>query len=162
MNEKRIFVVVAETVQSGVECQGNWAFIPNPELSKSTNQVCGRIAAQVAHVVSKMQVERAFKNILKAISVDTHIPYNMLSNTLEPVTTIVLSVRDSLELYHIWNILNKDGIQCTDFMDDNPIYGTTENILTAVCTYPIEPEKLRGLTTHLPLWRHGKTTPADL
>jgi peptidyl-tRNA hydrolase len=158
--EKRVYVVVAETVQSGVEYRGNgWALIPNPELSRSTNQVCGRISAQVAHVVSKMQVSRVLYEIEK-----NKTPLDLLyMYALEPITTIVLTVRDSLELYHIWNILAQSKLDVTDFMDENPkMYGTTDKILTAICTGPINPELLQGLTTHLPLWKHGKATPADL
>jgi len=69
--EKRIYVVVAETVDT-----------PNGVAV----QPCGRIAAQCAHVVSQMQV---FRHHLAAPEVVD------IYGLLKPSTTIVLAARDS-------------------------------------------------------------------
>lgn len=127
MEEKRIYVVVAETVQ--VE-------------DRSIIQPCGRVAAQCAHVVSKMRLVQAAE--------ETVVQFT-------PYTTIVLGARDSKEMGHIFHLLGRNNIRFEEFYDENgPVYGEGHDVLTALCTFPIEPSKLIGLTDYLPLWEHGR------
>lgn len=127
--EKRIYVVVAETVDTS-----NGVIV----------QPCGRIAAQCAHVVSRARLELAEKTG---------------SYDWEPITTIVLAARDTAEMEHIHHLIHKDedeDVQGIAFYDTNSdVYGPGE-VLTAICTLPIEPWKLAGITDYLPLWKHGR------
>lgn len=120
--EKRIYVVVAETVDTS-----NGVVV----------QPCGRIAAQCAHVVSKMRA--------------------VVDAGWCPITTIVLAARDSAEMEHVLHLINKDDdTETVTFHDTNSdVYGPGE-VLTAICTLPIEPWKLAGITDYLPLWEHGR------
>jgi hypothetical protein len=134
-DEKRIYVVVAETVQQQV-------------TGRSTTQVCGRIAAQCAHVVSKMQVAR----YLDAKDYDTQ------DGQLIPCTTIVLAARDSAEMMHIFGLIQKHTkVAFAHFHDVNPeVYGHDGKVLTAICTEPTTAESMVGITDYLPLWIHGR------
>lgn len=128
-NEKRIYVVVAETVQ-------------NPD-GKRIVQVCGRNMAQCAHVVSGMQVKRITA------------PPALI--TFESCTTIVLAARDSKEMEHIRRLLRTASISHEVFHDTNlEVYETKEEIFTAICTQPIEAVQVEGILDYLPLWGHSK------
>jgi hypothetical protein len=143
--EKRIYVVVGETV-------------PGPD-GTVVNQPCGRISAQVGHVVSKFQVERV-KLVIKEIlrfGTDSQRINNIevyLNTPFDPVTTIVKAARDRKEVYHIIDLLNGEEKHFTCFFDDNEEYenGTT---LTAFCTGYVAPEEMVGILDYLPLWEHG-------
>lgn len=126
--EKRIYVVVAETVQTSA---GNIV------------QPCGRVAAQVAHVVSKMQIER-------------HRHIN--SGKFTPITTIVLAASDSREMNHTMRLCWRSHLEVTYFEDANePVYGP-DPVLTAICTEPISQERA-AVFQALSLWEHGKSLP---
>lgn len=148
--DKRIYVVVAETVQ--VRLVGG---------SVSVSQVCGRNMAQAAHVVSKARVameqqmaatrlnkpagKSAGRNLADALAVG-----------FEPVTTIILKARDTAELYHVWDLMKKDHIQVHHFMDENvQVYGNSVPVLTAICTEPVDPCAVAGVCDYLPLWDHS-------
>lgn len=127
--EKRIYVVVAETVQA-----------PDNDV---VIQPAGRIAAQVGHAVSKMW------SVLSASRCTT--------SSWEPTTTIILSARDSAELQHIQHVLTLARVDHVGFKDTNEEYGYSpdhkiNHVFTAVCTYPIEPKRRENLLDHLPLW----------
>jgi hypothetical protein len=136
--EKRIYVVVADTVQI---THGDW-------YVKSVDQVAGRIAAQVGHVVSKMRVTRAHK----------------YDEVFTPITTIVLAARDSKELDHICYCLALAGERFEVFHDVNEdVYGRVSNddnglitepatVKTALATHPVAPASVAPLLGHLPLW----------
>jgi hypothetical protein len=125
MSEKRIYVVVADVVDN--------------QWGQPVVQPAGRIAAQVGHVVSMMRVRRAHENNERF--------------DFEPITTIVLSVRDSAELHHISYVLGLAKIERAEFWDTNEeAYGPLAAVMTAVCTHPIEPEQRENLLDHLPLW----------
>jgi peptidyl-tRNA hydrolase len=152
-DEKRIYVVVAETVDtpSGV-----------------VNQSCGRMAAQCAHVVSKMQVHRitsldsqkgrvrlALEAIASLVQILTSLKLKS-PHKLKPCTTIVLAVRDSRELNHIEALLAKFGHEHFTFVDSNPgVYGDGVEISTAVCTLPVYAIDMTLILGYLHCWEHG-------
>ena len=130
--EKRIYVVVADTVQ----VKQSEAF------TETIVQAPGRLAAQVGHVVSKMRVTRAI----------------VLNELFTPITTIVLSARDSKELQHIRFVIDIVGIKAEAFYDENEdVYGWNgdelHKVLTAVATHPVDPVAVTGVLDHLPLWK---------
>lgn len=141
IEEKKIFVIVAKTVQNPLYLQylseEHDTFLWTVgERTKTIIQPVGRIAAQVAHVVSRMRTLQ-----VKAYG---HLPY----------TTIILSVPDSFNLEFRYRLLLPKTETYT-FYDSNDEYGSDE-VLTAICTVPIEREKLYGAIDYLPLW-DGKT-----
>lgn len=129
-DEKRIYVIVAETVQ--------------PDVGFSVAQPAGRIAAQVGHVVSKTRLRIAFRT----------------SNLMfEPITTIVLAVKNTVELEHMHHVLRLASIDHDFFEDTNeevygydPILNGPVQVTTALATIPIERKRLEGLIDHLPLY----------
>jgi peptidyl-tRNA hydrolase len=151
--EKRIYVVVAETVDAPIGV---------------VTQVCGRIAAQCAHVVSKMQVHRvssldlqkvrlqlALEAIATLVELCTSIKLKR-THELEPCTTIVLAVKDSRELAHIAALLTEFGHQRFEFIDSNPdVYGDGGAIRTAVCTLPVYKAEVELIFGGLHCWEHG-------
>jgi hypothetical protein len=129
--EKRIYVIVAETVQAE-----HWT-----GRSISEKQPAGRIAAQVGHAVGKMRAARA----------------HSFKELYTPITTIVLAARNSSELQNMRNVLHLGGVHAYTFFDQNVDYGydglgKVNEVLTAICTDPIDPDKRLGLIDHLPLW----------
>lgn len=131
--EKRIYVVVAETVQ--------------PDEFTSVDQVPGRLAAQCAHVVSKVRVL-----MMASQSRGEYHP-------LQPITTIVLSVKDSKELRHIQRMLERLNILHAFFVDTNEdVYGWNHasnapyRLTTAVATFPVTKFEIDDVLGHLPLW----------
>lgn len=136
--EKRIYVVVAETVQAD---SGHSDFYNDVVV-----QPAGRIAAQVGHVVSKMRT-------LRLVGFDEY---------WKPITTIILSVKNSKEMDHIQHVLGLGSVAYESFLDENDEYGwkynahgiasTEASVVTALCTHPIEPSEREGLLDHLPLW----------
>jgi hypothetical protein len=151
-DEKRIYVVVAETVDT-----------PNGVV----NQPCGRIAAQCAHVVSKMQVHRItamnsqrswLRVVLEAIAhlVQLLISMKPAGHKLQPCTTIVLAARDLRELNHVKALLAEFGHEHFTFEDSNPeVYGDGVEVMTAVCTLPVFASEMTLILGYLHLWSHG-------
>jgi hypothetical protein len=165
MSEKRIYVVVADTVQHPLMVSPDYLYpthkglVPNAD-TKTIVQPKGRIAAQVGHVVSRMRMSRLAemheawavtalrgkKTLAKTLSVDL---------TAEPrlaYTTIVLAVPDSYNLRFRCDLLQKAGLRVFAFYDQNEEYGEG-SACTAICTEPIEPEKTLNVLDYLPLWR---------
>lgn len=141
---KRIYVVVAETVEG-----------PNGPVV----QPCGRIAAQVGHVVSKMRVLENNRHIVENVhgKGSRRKVLNIASAPVQPFTTIVLAARDAREMIHIVQLLAYNGVDHATFIDDNPEYAGGQQ-MTAICTYPVDRYKVSGITDYLPLWSHGKNT----
>jgi len=136
--EKRIYVIVAETVQNElINCVSQDA--PQRIISVSTTatktivQPKGRIAAQVAHVVSKMRLEGIRK-------------YGV-----EPYTTIILGVPDSYNLQLRDFLLEQNKVPICRFRDTNDEYGPG-SVKTAICTVPIERSKTGYALDYLTLW----------
>lgn len=117
MNEKRIFVVVA------THTDGGHNFL--------LHQPIGRIAAQVAHVVSQMRVSLAKQ-------------YGD-----QPITTIVLSVPHTENLEDISGMLRGRNFRVFEFEDKNEEYYNGTSI-TAICTEPITAQP--AILQRLPLW----------
>lgn len=136
--EKRIYVIVAETVQNPLSYEFTKdspirvITLPNTD-TKTIVQPIGRIAAQVAHVVSQMRL------------------YTVESNGRAQYTTIILSVLDSYQLAFRAFLLAQNGVRCDSFFDNNEEYGP-DNVRTAICTEPIERSKLGFALDYLNLW----------
>lgn len=145
---KRIYCVVATTVQN--------PFLFGSKSSATIVQPLGRQVAQAAHVVSKVRfimLRKAFIKLLKGRSIAA---LRLAISTLlfTPVTTIILEARDSYELKHVFNLLEKNNIPVYDFFDtEQPDYGSPEDsVRTAIATEPVEPEAVKGILDYLPLW----------
>jgi len=169
--EKRIYGIVAETVQTPLQFLG----VPNPrfkdklfskllrtEETKTIKQPAGRLIAQHGHAVSMVREHMLKKKIFEALKLkgkkqDALISL-LLNDDFEPITTIVLSVRDSLELNHILNLLCMVGIPVQRFYDSNqPDYGSPSfEVMTAIATEPVTPNEVTGILDHLPLWKPKK------
>jgi hypothetical protein len=101
--------------------------------TKTIVQPKGRIAAQVAHVVSKMRVS------------------NAPLYGIDPYTTIILSVPDSYNLKFRDFLLEENRVVVYRFYDTNEEYGK-DSVKTAICTEPIERRKLGYALDYLTLW----------
>ena len=131
-SEKRIYVVVAETVST-----------PEGEVV----QVPGRIAAQAVHVASRMKMHQIIGLSEK----------HQLARADEAITTIILGARDSNELRHVQRLLEKAEIEHYTFEDINPaVYGedcgAPCEVTTALATVPVMPEEVVDILDYLPLW----------
>jgi hypothetical protein len=123
--EKRIYLVVAETVQTA---------------KGTVTQSCSQIAAQCAHVVSMMR-----HKLLQQAGPTAFVPF----------TTIILSTKDDQGLLSAWASC---PVRYVRFFDTNSdAYGPGESVMTALCTFPVEPSEMRGEFDHLPLWCHGQS-----
>ena len=136
--EKRIYVIVAETVQTdllGLTSVDKPArtLMVSTTATKTVVQPKGRIAAQVAHVVSKMRL-------------DTVADYGTV-----PYTTIILGVPDSYQLAFRAFLLEIHRVKCYHFFDTNEEYGPGE-MRTAICTTPIERRTAGFALDYLNLW----------
>lgn len=136
--EKRIYVVVAETVQNPLSYEFTKDMpirvitLPNTD-TKTIVQPKGRIAAQVAHVVSSMR--------MKEIEYIGRSAY----------TTIILGVPDSYQLAFRADLLDRNEVKAYNFFDTNEEYGPGD-VRTAICTEPIERSKLGFALDYLNLW----------
>ena len=159
--DKRIYVVLAGTVQSplketttrrlGARLSSRLSYMPE---TRTIVQPAGRLIAQAAHVVSKLRVHMVIDSLLQLLVQPKrkHIIEFVRAFTFEPITTIILSARDSFELCHVLNLLLDAGIDTKTFFDTNPEYGD-EEVMTAIATEPVTPEEVIGLTDYLPLWK---------
>ena len=161
---KRIYVVVAETVQHPLmhEWTGTHGILRPTDETKTIVQPKGRIAAQACHVVSRMRM---------SVLTDAGVTYacqrpargkpwpelqewyeEMKKKADEGITTIILSVPDSYQLAFMKFLMEKKGVKVHVFHDENPEYGYG-HVMTAICTEPVEKSDLYGVTDYLPLWR---------
>lgn len=161
--EKRIYCVVAETVQAPllrVQVSDLGETLVDTEQTRTIIQPAGRLVAQAAHVVSKTRVlmERHFMKFeltSGAARVKQHL--QRLAQTVEPITTIILAARDSRELFHVQNLLELEQIPVFSFDDTNPVYGTDNeghllHVTTAIATQPVTKADVFGILDYLPLW----------
>lgn len=126
--EKRIYVIVPETVQ--VTQRGGKVVTRRMES--------GRLMAQCAHVVTRLRlypdINARFEN--------------------KPVTTIVLSVRNSRELSKVTRGLME---VCATFTFDDtnpPFYGTRKGVHTATAIGPlVKTPEIDAVIDHLELYR---------
>lgn len=144
-NGVRIYSIVAETVQNPLT-ETTEGFPRLSKDSKTIVQPYGRMTAQHGHVVSIMRVKMAFEMVF-AKGRDGRVDY---SAAWEPITTIVLSCRDSLELAHVKDLLNEADLEVEEMLDDNPEYGPGK-VRTAICTWPVYAKNVYGITDYLPL-----------
>lgn len=127
--EKRIYVIVPETVQV-VQKRG--------ERPVTRRMEAGRLMAQCAHVVTQLRV-----------TVE-----NLHEFRRKPVTTIVLSVRNSRELDKVYGELSQVATTWR-FEDDNePFYGTKKRVLTALAIGPlVKTTQIDDAIGHLDLYK---------
>ena len=162
--EKRIYCVVAQTVQAPTTTAVVWnpttahnvAKVVGDERTRTIVQPAGRLIAQAAHVVSKTRTAMLAKLLYKVAKAGKKNPLTWEETTaFVPITTIVLSARDSYELQHVLNLLRDAEIDVHDFNDFNqPDYGDPEwKVMTAIATEPVNPEEVVGILDYLPLWK---------
>lgn len=150
--DKRIYVVVAETVDT-----------PNGVVV----QPCGRAMAQACHSIGKMQVTSREYYARERLS-GMRIGGGGLGDFWEDFpfqecATIILAARDSAEISHVDFLLMKSGVERYSFCDTNDaVYGESARIMTAVCTVPVDPNKMVGILDYLPLWSHSRDTRSAL
>ena len=139
MIRKRIYVVIAEMVDTPDK-----AVVPSGVVV----QVPGRMAAQGGHALSRMKMHRLL-NILERCAGAKKQARQIAD---EKFTTIWKSCRDTKELNHVIQLLNRAKIAWYDFEDENPeIYGYWHP-RTAIATVPVNPERVEGVLDYLPLW----------
>lgn len=171
--EKRIYCVVAQTVQHPLEVELS-PFPPTRRKyvrGKNTRtivQVPGRITAQVGHAVSKMRYNLLANEIEGAsvIALTGRKKLRAMATSIppfQPITTIVLGARDSFELDHVYALLRDvAGILTYKFNDTNPdVYGEGE-VTTAICTVPVPPSEVIGILDYLPLWAPSPQDDGDV
>ena len=148
MSEKRIYVLVPQTVQVSVPDQSTTAEIGMAVESKikSFKMVAGRLIAQGFHIGRLLGYYQSKYNM----------PY-------EEITAITLSVRNSKELRkvsdEVINILNttatdeRKSISYEEFYDTNPgFYETSEEVHTITAVGPVSREFLESALGHLDLF----------
>lgn len=129
MDEKRIYVAVAETIQVPV--------VPDshaPPL-RTVRQPAGRQIAQACHAANLLRYTLK-KNLGEAI--------------FQPTTTIILQARDSAEMCHVFTLLFRKRLIPVIFSDDNPEYGPG-NWPTAIAVYA-SVKQVKNALDYLPLW----------
>lgn len=172
--EKRIYSVVAQTVQAPLEpvpvrnaglkyiSAGNYLFqLKSTEETKTSVQPAGRIVAQHGHAVSMVRERMLKEEILRFLNQSGKQKGNlsrvmsMCHTDFEPITTIVLGARDSFELNHVFNLLDLAKIPTYAFYDSNQQdYGDPEwKVMTAIATEPVTPDEVVGILDYLPLWK---------
>jgi hypothetical protein len=166
---KRIYCVVADTVQHPLEAISapfrdrfpmNVTFKRNEE-TRTVLQPAGRLAAQAAHVVSKVRHNMLKDEIIRATRAakgKREVWYRGHVLHFEPVTTIILAAGDSLELHHVRGLLAGAQIKYEVFYDENPEAYGRGVVMTAVATVPVFPDEVYGILDYLPLWKPRDVT----
>jgi hypothetical protein len=142
MEEKRIYCIVAGTIQVPLDGKGNSIFRSGPSAILSGRkwrtvlQPQGRQIAQACHVVSLLRLQ--------------HYALKEPRIGMEAVTTIILQGRDSAELGHVYRLLHKKKLKPEIFSDTNPEYGLGEwpTAVAALASY----FEVQGILDYLPLW----------
>lgn len=142
--EKRIYVVVAETVDT-----------PNGVVV----QPCGRAIAQACHAIGKMEVNSRIYAARTQRNSGSRIGFDLEDFPFHEYTTIILAARDSKELAHVDLLLMRAGIERYSFTDTNAlVYGEDTFVKTAIATAPIDLRSTIGVLDYLPLWSHSHDT----
>ena len=128
IEEKRIYVVVAGTVQ-----------VPAPR--RSVVQPSGRQYAQGCHATSKLRIEKQIW--YKSASDGRPLFY--------PITTIIKQARDSAELTHVQFLLRKKKLEPVSFFDTNTEAYGPNDIETAFAVLATK-EQIENILDYLPLW----------
>lgn len=174
----RIYTVVPATVQTPIKVnftrhkrgdKGIYSF-GRYENTRDIVQPAGRQAQQVGHVarmVEHWRILDALSKELKHGSGRNHNSlvlrardgkgYENISLTklpevvpYAPITGITKACRDSFELLHVKQLLDRAGIKYFEFRDtQEDLY---EDVVTALATVPVTPFALNGILDYLPLW----------
>ena len=134
MTDKRIYILVPETVQVSVAP----TFPESEPEIRSFKMVPGRLIAQGVHVGRRLG--------------------NWHFNRQNPeITTITLSVRNTKELRkvsdEVVNLLYKTDIPYEEFHDSNPgFYGTDDRVHTITGFGPVTREEVESAISHLELY----------
>jgi hypothetical protein len=139
--EKRIYCIVAATIQVPADNQGNTVWTGKYRPLRTVLQPHGRQIAQACHAVSKLR--HALNFTPNAVSGPTQPIFI-------PATTIILQARDSAEMGHIYGMLFKKKLEPVVFSDDNPEYGLGQ-WPTAVAVFAMK-KQVEGILDYLPLW----------
>lgn len=149
--DHRIYVIVPKTVQTHLCPEwikpGELYLLRPTSRTVSIPQPAGRIAAQCAHVTSRMRMRRMLK--ISPQYENSQAFAEQLSD--ESITTIILSVEDSFQLDFYQRLLYEDGFKLTEFFDTNEEYGVC-SVRTAICTEPVRKEDAQKILGYLPLW----------
>jgi hypothetical protein len=125
--DERIYVVIADVI--------------NP-MGVRVEQPLGRQAVQGGHAVSKVRHMMLFRGGRR--------PKPQL---FTGITTISLSARNALEMFHVSRLLDKANIQHEFFFDRNvEAYGCDGRFHTALATEPVLSGAVFGILDYLPLW----------
>jgi peptidyl-tRNA hydrolase len=158
-DEKIIYCIVAETVQHPLTSTIIGNRLVRLDSTQDIVQTPGRLAAQACHAIRRMEHHRAIDAVCDLLSVPTNLrslkrAISRLRDAVvyEPITTIVLSCRDSFELEHVYNLLSKADIVVYKFDDTNwDVYGAGE-VTTAFATVPVDRLEILDILDYLPLW----------
>lgn len=141
--EQKIYVVVAATVQP------KYPGLPKRHVV----QPPGRQIAQACHVVSKLRMTKDHVIVpAEMFSPEEGSQKVTMVKEFEPITTIVLQARDSAELYHNFNSLQKKKLNPAWFMDTNEsAYGPGDH-QTSIAVLATK-KQVEGILDYLPLWQ---------
>src|SRR5271166_1618101 len=174
-DEKIIYVVVAETVQHPLTSTiiGNrlvrLSGIPFGNKTRDIVQIPGRMAAQACHAVRRMGHAMVIDSVRELLDFNGIVSLKKLKQAIralgslvvyEPITTIILSCRDSFELEHTYNLLRDHaGVLAYKFEDTNAgVYCAdctqpcSGEVTTAFATVPVDKQEVQGYLDYLPLW----------
>jgi hypothetical protein len=128
-NEKRIYVVVAATIQVPL--------YPNTDRvgTRTVVQPAGRQIAQACHATNILRLMLTERVSLKQAFADT--------------TTIILQARDSAEMLHVYELLD-NKFKPVLFGDENPEYGPGRHV-TSLAVLATKTQ-VCGILDYLPLW----------
>lgn len=172
----RIYCVVADTVQTNLErgacpesivelrpdyddkvtihVKGGYTLRPTKD-TQSVAQPRGRQIAQACHAVSMIREMKFRQFVRQQLQSGAALKSEMrLWDTRpQPITTIILSARDSFELDHVHQLMFGRDIDTGVFTDTNDeAYGVGEQVRTAFATEPIPATLTVGALDYLPLW----------
>jgi hypothetical protein len=130
--EKRIYVVVAETIQT------DEGLIIQP---------AGRQIAQACHAVTSL---RYVTTLIAGIQERPCPLDKTLKNAFMTMTTIILQARNTAEMNHVYRLLRKKRLNPVLFADTNPEYGPGE-WPTSFAVFATQ-KQTEGILDYLPLW----------
>jgi hypothetical protein len=168
--EKIIYVVVAETVQHPLVRTISLPYrLVRLDETRTIVQIPGRLAAQACHAVRRMGHNMVINAVSELLTFNGIVSLKKLKQaifslrnlvTYQPITTIILSCRDSFELEHTYNLLRDHaGVAAYKFEDTNlDVYCTgcrqpcRGEVTTAFATVPVDKQEVLGYLDYLPLW----------
>jgi hypothetical protein len=165
-DDERIYVAIAETVQVPYSL-GLFTRVDRSQVRQTIIQVPGRMAAQACHAVSQLRLHMFYKMFVKSPIDQSQITYSLkgvntyswhdcafkINEGFRPITTVLLSVRDSHELVHVSELAHKKGELFTvNWYDTNPeVYGDPGKVFTALAAFGTQ-EDAESVFDYLPLW----------